>query len=400
MKILFLAPRLPFPTDTGGKIRTYNILKQIALENQVHLICFAFEHSEQRYMPEFERWGIKVTLVPIKEPTFTEKILAVLFNRLPFSIAKYKTPQMKEAIQTILKTNSFEAIHVDHLHMAHYQDYFRGIPCMLDEHNVEYKILERCADVEKSFLKKILYKNQAKKMKTFESQKCKQFQGIFACSLDDVNLLKSLTNAATLFYVIPNGVDTEYFELSGEKNLVSENTLVFTGSMDWLPNDDAITYFCKEILPLIWGINSSVKLCVVGKSPSAAVKNLAVNDKRVSVTGRVEDVRPYMARSTVFIVPLRIGGGTRLKILEAMSMRKAIVSTTIGAEGISYSKDDIVLADTPEDFAQVVCQLINDPSRIISMGEKGRVLVCQKYDWKIVGHTLNTIYNEVIYAKR
>ena len=151
-------------------------------------------------------------------------------------------------------------------------------------------------------------------MKTFESQKCQQFRRVFACSFDDVILLKALTKETTLFYVIPNGVDTAYFDLSPEKNLVPENTLVFTGSMDWLPNDDAITYFCKEILPLIWGINSSVKLCVVGKSPSAAVKNLAVNDTRVTVTGRVEDVRPYISRSKIFIVPLRIGGGTARRL--------------------------------------------------------------------------------------
>ena len=400
MNILFLAPRLPFPADTGGKIRTYNILKQIALENHVHLICFSFEQLDQRYIHEFERLGIEVSLVPIKDSTLIEKIMGVLFNVLPFSIAKYKTVQMQEAIQAVLRTNAFDAIHVDHLHMSHYQDYFRGIPCMLDEHNVEYKILERCALVEKSFLKRIFYKDQTKKMKKFESQKCQEFQGVFACSLDDVVLLKALTHGTTLFYVIPNGVDTEYFDLSEEKGLASENSLVFTGSMDWLPNDDAITYFCKEILPLIWDINSSVKLCVVGKSPSAAVKNLAANDQRVTVTGRVEDVRPYIVRSKIFIVPLRIGGGTRLKILEAMSMRRGIVSTTVGAEGISYSKEDIALADTPDAFARAVCDLLNAPLRVATMGEKGRALVCQEYDWNIIGDRLNTIYNETIYANK
>ena len=398
MNILFLAPRLPFPIDTGGKIRTFNILKMMALENQVHLICFSFDPSDQRYIREFERWGIKVTLVPAKEPTLIEKIMGVLLNSLPFSIAKYKTPQMQDAIQTILRTNVFNAIHVDHLHMAHYKDYFGGISCMLDEHNVEYKILERCAHVEKYFLKKIFYKNQAIKMKKFESQKCQEYPKVSACSLDDVILLKALTNGTTLFYVIPNGVDTEYFDLSGERNPVSENTLVFTGSMDWLPNDDAMTYFCKEILPLIWNKNRSVKLCVVGKSPSAALKNMAANDLRLTLTGRVEDVRPYMAHAKIFIVPLRIGGGTRLKILEAMSMRRAIVSTTLGAEGISYSKENIILADTPEAFAQAVCDLLGDPLRMMKMGERGRALVAQEYDWSIVGRTLNAIYSEVIYA--
>ena len=142
MNILFLSPRLPLPADTGGKIRTFNILKQIAQVNRVHLLCFSFESTDNRYIDDFNKLGINVTLVPMGEQGLLKKVTGVLFNPIPFSIAKYHTKAMRQAISDILKTKSFEAVHMDHLHMAHYTEYFKNIPCMLDEHNVEFKILE------------------------------------------------------------------------------------------------------------------------------------------------------------------------------------------------------------------------------------------------------------------
>jgi sugar transferase (PEP-CTERM/EpsH1 system associated) len=396
MNILFLAPRLPFPCDTGGKIRTFNILKQIAKKNHVHLACFSFEKNDKDHVKEFERLGIEVSLVPMQQ-NWPGKLNEVLLNSLPFSIAKYRSIRMRQTIRFLIKMKDFDAIHVDHLHMAHYQKYFEGIPCFLDEHNVEYRILERCAKVEKSLIKRIFYQNEAKKMKEFEARKITEFQKVFVCSSDDQVILNKL--GANDVHVIPNGVDTDYFDSSSEKD-AKENSLVFTGSMDWLPNSDAITYFCKEILPLVWKKKNSVKLYVVGKNPTAAVKNLASLDRRVIVTGRVDDVRPHVQQASIFIVPLRIGGGTRLKILEAMAMRKAVLSTTIGAEGIEHSKSNIALADTPESFSQAVVDLLNDPLRVIEMGEEGRKLVCDQYDWSIVGQKLHDIYNEVAYANQ
>jgi sugar transferase (PEP-CTERM/EpsH1 system associated) len=395
MNILFLAPRLPLPADTGGKIRTLNILKQLAKDNHICLLCFSFEESDHFYAQTLKESGIEVQLVPMSPISLFEKVTGVIFNKLPFSISKYHTKQMGEQIYKLLAKQCFDAIHIDHLHMAVYKDCFKNIPCFLDEHNVEYKILERCALVEKSWPKRMLYNNQSKKMKRFELQKIKEFNGVFACSIEDQWLLK--VSDKTPIHVIPNGVDTEFFNL--QQNLAKEDALVFTGSMDWLPNDDAITYFCKEILPIVWQKYSAIKLYVVGKNPSKLVKELAENDKRVEVTGRVDDVRPFVARSKVFIVPLRIGGGTRLKILEAMAMGKAIVSTTIGAEGIECKDGlDIAIADTPDTFAQKIIDLTKQSEVGENMGLKGRNLVCQKYDWSIVGKKLNTIYREAAHA--
>lgn len=394
MNILFLSPRMPLPADTGGKIRTFNILKQIAKANHVTLLCFSFEASDQDFIPEFNKLGIQVTLVPIAESSIFQKITGVLFKPIPFSIGKYHTPLMRRAIAKILKTQKFDAVHVDHLHMAHYTDCFNNIPCMLDEHNVEYKILERCSKVEAGFIKKMLYQQQAAKMKAFESRKIKDFKGVFACSLDDQKILKNISSGNTPLHVIANGVDTEYFTSPDLKD-AAQDALVFTGSMDWLPNDDAITYFCNKILPLIWQKKQGVKFYVVGKNPSKLVKDFSQHDPRVIVTGRVEDVRPYIQRSKIFIVPLRIGGGTRLKILEAMAMGKAVVSTSIGAEGIECRDGkNILLGDTPEAFAVKVLLLLNDEQKSKDIGQQARQFVCDHYDWNLIGQKLKSIYEE------
>jgi sugar transferase (PEP-CTERM/EpsH1 system associated) len=398
MNILFLAPRLPLPADTGGKIRTLNILKQLAKGNRVYLLCFTFEEADQLHAQSLQQLGIEVDMVSMSDPSMIQKITAVTFNSRPFSISKYDTSPMRQRLKEVLANRAFDAVHVDHLHMAVYQDCLKNIPCFLDEHNVEYKILERCGNVEKSGIKKLLYQNQSHKMKVFETQKVKEFKGIFACSSEDQMLLNDLAKVPVPTHVIPNGVDTDYFN-ANLQHKEHEDALVFTGSMDWLPNDDAITYFCKEILPLVWGMNNMLKLYVVGKNPSKLVKELAERDHHVIVTGRVDDVRPFVEKSKIFIVPLRIGGGTRLKILEAMAMGKAIVSTTIGAEGIECKDGvNIAIADTPHDFAKKIIDLCSQPVQVTSMGQEGRSLVCQKYDWAIVGRKLNAIYQEVIHA--
>ena len=169
MNILFLAPRLPWPADTGGKIRTLNILKQLIKKINVHLVSFSFEAKDQQWAQELKALGVKVTLVPLKNHNLFAKIIGILIKPIPYSMLKYQSPGMTRTLLTINQAEKFDAVHVDHLHMAHYCSCFPHLPCILDEHNVEYKILERCVPVEKSFLKKLVFKNQALKMKKFEA---------------------------------------------------------------------------------------------------------------------------------------------------------------------------------------------------------------------------------------
>ena len=401
MRILFIAPRLPLPADTGGKIRTFNILKQISRDHAVDLVTFSFDSEDERHIKKFREIGIEVTLVPAPKEDALRRMFIVLLAALPYSVSKYHSKKMASAITALKAVKNYDAVHVDHIHMAHYQNCFQGLPCLIDEHNVEYKILERCGNVENSAWKRQLYSQQAGKMKQFESRAILHYSACTAVSQNDVDILKNLTGGNVPIHVLPNGVDTEFFTSPGSRPQQEEDALVFTGSMDWLPNDDAVVFFCQEVLPLIWEQNANVKFYIVGKSPSAAVKKMAQKDPRIVVTGRVDDVRTYIQQAKVFVVPIRIGGGTRLKILEAMSMQKAVVSTTVGAEGIAHTKDvNIVLGDTPRAFAQQVLVLLKNQQKREVLGTAARKLALEKYDWRIIGKKLNQVYEDITNARQ
>jgi sugar transferase (PEP-CTERM/EpsH1 system associated) len=401
MRILFVTPRLPLPADTGAKIRTFNLLKNVAKDNKVALLSFYFEEN-QKAVEDLKALGIEAHLVKAAESIHPFSI----FSQRPVSIEKYRSVEMENRLKGLTAKNNFDLLHFDHLHMGQYRDCANGLSCILDEHNVESVILERCADAQKNLFRKWLFKSQAKKMAGFEAGLSKRFSKCLTVSETDKKNLAELSGEVSNIEVIPNGVDTEYFKSHFKSQCYQvtrspkEDALAYTGSMDWLPNNDAVMYFYQEILPLIWLKNDKVKFYVVGKNPSNELLRLSKQDKRIVVTGSVDDVRPYIARAKVFVVPLRIGGGSRLKILEAMGMEKAVVSTTIGAEGIDYTEDiNILLADNPQSFADKILSLLNhNGAKVKEIGVNARKLVCNQYDWGIITGKLNNIYREALNA--
>ncbi len=404
MRVLFIAPRLCVPADTGAKIRTFNILKQLAKVFTVDFVSFSFEKEDVKHKAQLEQLGIQVYLVQQEKTSLVDVAQGVLLDARPYTAVKYDDNSMREMINTLLMEKKYDCVHVDHIHMTHYRECFSHLPSVVDEHNVEFKILERCADVEKSLVKKFLYTSQAEKMRGFEQFSVSLFSACTVVSEMDRTILSDLTRRNFPLHVISNGVDTDFFHqasyIKEKEGVPEEEAIVFTGSMDWLPNEDAVMYFAKEILPFVWKKNPNVKFYVVGKSPSEGIKALASKDARLIVTGRVDDVRSFILRSKVFVVPIRVGGGTRLKILEAMSMEKAIVSTAVGAEGIAYHHgENIMIADEPQEFASTVLALLEDQKRRKRMGILARDLVCRTYDWKIVGRKLVHIY-ENLHGKR
>jgi len=396
MNILFITPRLPLPADTGAKIRTYNLLKNTAKNNRVVLLSLVFEDNQEA-IKKLKELGVEV--YSIKGNGAIN--LKCLFAKRPLSIQKYHSSDLKNLLKEIISNNKFDLIHFDHLHMGQYIDAVNGTPCVLDEHNVESIILKRCAQVEKNFIKKLLFNWQARKMAQFESRVVRKFSRCLVVSEKDKENLLKLAEGKVRVEVIPNGVDTDYFSLASWRvcelaSCEEEDALVFTGSMDWLPNNDAVIYFCNEILPLIWQKNQAVKFYIVGKNPSEEIKRIAKKDSRIIVTGDVSDVRPYIARAKVFVVPMRIGGGTRLKILEAMAMERAVISTSLGAEGINYTQDkNIIIQDPPGLFAGAVLRLLINKEDREAIGVAARKLACEEYDWKIVSGKLNEIYSSI-----
>jgi len=238
-----------------------------------------------------------------------------------------------------------------------------------------------------------LYDTQYRRMLAYEDNALQRFDGILTVSDADSETFHRLYPDVCVkpMWVIPTGVDTDYFAPDGTSP--SGPRLVFTGSMDWLPNEDAMLYFCREVLPLIRAEEPRARLTIVGRTPTPAVRALA--DEHIEVTGTVADVRPFVRRASVYVVPLRIGGGTRLKIFEAMAMGQAVVSTTVGAEGLPITGGEhALIADGPRAFADAVLSLLRDSRRREALATAARKLVVDHHDWSVAAGVLDAALTE------
>ena len=398
MKILWVKAGGLVPPDTGGKIRSYNILRQLARQHSITFFSFYAAHNPDVHA-ELKHMFDRVVTMPLRIPapkSFAEMCdYAIrLFSSEPYGITKYCRPEVRRRLRSLLEEENYDVILCDFMAVAGVIPWDCATPKVLFTHNVEATIWRRHYEVASNVIWKAISWQEWRKMEAAERRYLRLADRVLAVSETDRDAFAAFLNAEKLT-VIPTGVDVEYFQpLPGEE---TANSLVFTGSMDWLPNEDAIFYFTDAILPLIREHSPEVFLDVVGRNPSRKLQALAESEKSIRLTGWVDDIRPFVGRGSVCIVPLRIGGGTRLKIFEAMAMGKAVVSTSVGAEGLAVrSGENIVLADTPNDFAQAVISLLRDPGRRQQLGAAARTLVQKHYSWTIVANDFARALQEVI----
>ena len=326
---------------------------------------------------------------------FYVELILNLASDLPYAIKKYESSAMREEIQKRVADKRFDVLVCDFLAPAANVPANINCPTVLFQHNVEALIWKRHYEVQKSAPKKAYLFRQWQKMQAFEAKMCPQFDCVVAVSREDRELMQQEYRVENI-YDVPTGVDTSFFRPSGRRSCEPHN-LVFTGSMDWLPNEDAIRYFTEEIMPRIKKAVPGVTLTVVGRDPYPSLVELSKRDASVIVTGRVEDVRPFMEEAAVYIVPLRIGGGTRLKIYEAMAMEKAIVSTSIGAEGLPVTDgEEILLADTAELFADAVVRLLQQDSLASDIGKRAAARVREEFGWDKVAESFARICERAV----
>jgi glycosyltransferase involved in cell wall biosynthesis len=400
MRILWLKTELLHPVDKGGKIRTYNMLKELKREHHITYLTLDDGSADEKAREQASEYCRDLICVPHRQrekfsPGFYAELVANLASRLPYAIKKYESPQLRNEVAKLVQAKSVDVVICDFLAPAINVPLTLNCPTVLFQHNVEAMIWKRHFEVQANQLKKSYLRIQWQKMRAFEFDQCKRFDAVIAVSAEDREQIMKEYSVERVFDV-PTGVDTEFFSDSGTASFAPHN-LVFTGSMDWLPNEDAISYFTDQILPLIRRSIPDVSLTVVGRNPYPGLLELSKRDPAVLVTGRVEDVRPFMEKAAVYIVPLRIGGGTRLKIFEAMSMKKAIVSTTIGAEGLPVSDgNELRIADTPESFASAVVELLTKPDLARQMGEQAGAVVRQKFGWSGVANRFAEICESAV----
>jgi sugar transferase (PEP-CTERM/EpsH1 system associated) len=402
MRILWVKAGGLVPPDTGGKIRSYNILSELARKHSVTCFLFYATHENDVHS-ELETLFDQSICIPLDLPrpkSFGElcDYGAHLFSRTPYNIRKFCRPRVRQELRRLLHQAGFDVIVCDFLVAAGVIPWDSPTPKVIFTHNVEAMIWRRHYEVASNPLWKALSWREWRAMKAAERKYLARADHVLTVSENDRAVFNEYVETARLS-VIPTGADTEYFAPSVEPEI--PGSLVFTGSMDWLPNEDGILHFIKETLPLIRQEEPEVSVCIVGRNPSPRLRQVAAREKKLEVTGRVEDIRPFLVRSQVCIVPLRIGGGTRLKIFEAMSMGKAVVSTRVGAEGLPVRNGEhLLLADDSESFARSTVNLLRDASRRRQIGLAARKLVEENYSWRQVARVFSNVLEDVVAGSR
>jgi polysaccharide biosynthesis protein PslH len=386
MHILWLKTELLHPVDKGGKIRTYHMLKALKREHRVTYLTLDDGAAEPNAAEKAYEYCHELITVPHTtsakfSPKFYAELAQNLVSSLPYFMKKYESAAMRQAIEQRVSKGDIDVVVCDFLNPSiNLPD---RLPCasLIFQHNVEAMIWQRHYEVQAHPLKKTYLKGQWEKSVAYEKAACQRFDYVAAVSADDAATMRR-AYGVTRVSDIPTGVDTDFFQPSGNES-VEPNSLVFTGSMDWLPNEDAIRYFTEAILPLIKQQIPEVKLTVVGRNPFPSLVELSQRDKSIVVTGRVNDVRLYMERAAAYVIPLRIGGGTRLKVYEAMAMEMPIVSTTIGAEGLPVNHEqELLLADEPQAFADAVIRVLRDKALAQRLGQQAAQTVRTKFGWE------------------
>jgi sugar transferase (PEP-CTERM/EpsH1 system associated) len=394
MRILWLKTDLLLPLDKGGRLRTWHLMRHLAKRHEITYVAFAAPDEDPDHIAGMHEVAASVETIPRVEvrkasPRFFANVAWHLADPLPYAVGQYRSQPYRRKVNELLATRQFDMVVSDFLPPI--VNLPRSLPCpgVLFTHNVESEIWRRHAETAKGAVRRFLYESQYRRMLAFEGRALQRFDGLLAVSDADRETFARLYPGveSDAIHVVRTGVDTEYF--TPATSAPDSVELVFTGSMDWLPNEDGVLWFCHEVLPLIQAQMPDVRLSIVGRAPTPAVQRLA-EERGVRVTGRVDDVRPYMSDTAVFVVPLRIGGGTRLKIFEAMAMAKAVVSTTIGAEGLPVTHGrDIVLADEPDRFAHAVLRLLRDVNARRQLEAAARALVAEHFDWSAVARDLD-----------
>jgi len=402
MRILWVKVGGLWPLNTGGRLRSFHIVSELCRRHRVTLLT--------THGPADDPAGLAAALPRCEAvqsfPTRTAKhgsarfvtaLLRSWLSPLPVDLWKSRVAALQCEANRLTAAGEIDLCVADFLAAAPNVPMGGAVPTILFTHNVEHMIWKRLSETEGHPLRRALLEVEWRKMRRYEGMACGAADLTLAVSEVDRTMLAALEPQSCV-RTIPTGVDVDYWSPDGRAEHPAH--LVFTGSMDWYPNEDAVLYFLNAILPRIRRDVPDVSLAVVGRNPTPRLRTVGAQ-AGVRVTGTVDDVRPHVANAAVCVVPLRVGGGTRLKIFEALSMGKAVVSTSIGAEGLPVeSGEHAVIVDDPADFAREVVRLLRRPDERQRLGSAGRRLVEERYSWREVARRFETHCEDAVTLAR
>lgn len=401
MRILFLCLRCPYPPQRGDRIRSYNFIKQLSKRHKITLAFFAESDSDIEAVDHLKPFCERIEWVRFRPNIAKIKTAIHCLSRIPLQVHYWYSPQMQRKINELLAENTFDLIHAQLFRMGQYVSKVNGTVKVLDLCDSLALNLSRRAELDCT-PKRFLVKLEAKRVRQYEIEIMKSFDwGTVVANFDRDYLLKQ--DSSLNLSVVPMGVDLKYFlpnqneinePLESNENHSSDSSkkLLFTGTMNYFPNSDAVIYFCEEIYPLILKQHPDIDFYIVGNHPTEQVQRLAEHSG-VTVTGYVPDIRPYFQKASVFVAPLRAGSGIQTKNLEAMAMGTPVVTTSIGAMGLEAEiGKELLTADTPQEFADCVIHLLENPEKHQHLRSAGRSRVEASYDWGVLVEKLEQVY--------
>ena len=406
-KILFLTQIVPFPPDAGPKVKTYHVIRALVGQgHSVTLVSFV-RPEEVRHISALREICDAVYEVPIRRSRIADvgyMVRSYLTNR-PFLIERDDLRPMQETVNRLVQENDFQFIHADQLTMVQFA--IKGASAfpgkkpkvIFDAHNAVWTIVERMKDNARFFLKPVLAV-ETKRVKQYEGELMRTVDHVLAVTDIDQKLLEEAMHFSksgkkervSPVTVIPIAVDTQKLQPVNRK--VGSKNIVTLGTLHYPPNADGIRWFFNEVFPLVKKRVPDTTLTIIGKNPPQDFIELAErNPATIKVTGYVDDLVPYLEESTLMVVPVRAGGGMRVRILEAFAYAMPVVTTTVGLEGIHGTPDhDVLVADTPADFANRTIELLENASMQEKLSTNGRELATTKYDWQAVLAAMRPIY--------
>lgn len=418
MRVLHFAPRVCWPLDTGAKLRNYHLARVLSANASVALLAF---NDPDAPLVDFEKPYEQVVAVARDRGYTPAKILRGALGRTPISLLNYTTDAMKQALAHMLSEQRFNVIQVESIHLMGYLPILSAAPgrplVICDWHNIESELMRRYSEREPSFLRRTYARKTARQLRALEQQAMRDFDGHVVVSHRDRERLLQL-GPATSISVIENGVDSAFYsdqelekahaawrihqrpDRAGIDDVRQSsrraNRIVFVGSMDYHANIDGVVDFAREVWPTVHECNPELLFTIVGRDPAAEVRQLA-SIRGIEVTGTVADVRPYYREAVASIVPLNVGGGSRLKILEAMAAGVPVVSTTLGAEGLEVQHAvNILIADTNAQLLEAITGVVENEELRSQLSDAGRALVSSRYDWSTLGAKLFEIYQQLL----